>query len=369
MHEIKIYGYISNVAEQENKEVSLLDVQGQLALAEGKDILCRINSNGGDVDEGFAIYYELRRYAKENNAKIKTFAESRLGSIATVIFLAGDERELTTDLQPFVHEASFTENFELTEEQKNTLRVINERIAKHYALHTDLTVDEALELMQNSTNIPTEIAKEMRFATSIEQVLRPVALRRFENLTTNINKMSNNKDENSVFAKKLEAFFNFLGKTEKPTVVNKVLYAAAATEIDFYELAEDELAEVGAKARINGQDAQGNYTMADGSVYTFDKGVLIEILAKQDDLDTEALKAENAELKAKLSEVMEKSTAKIDELIAENSKKDAVIGNYQRANSQAVMTETTTARSNNEVIVNEKELNISKAIKNLTIKN
>ena len=62
MHEIKIYGFISNVAEQSDKEVSLLDLQQQLKQANGKPVICRINSHGGDAEEGFAMYYEFELY-------------------------------------------------------------------------------------------------------------------------------------------------------------------------------------------------------------------------------------------------------------------------------------------------------------------
>jgi len=80
-------------------------LQKQLQKAGGKDVKVRINSVGGDVDEGFAMYSELRRYASENNAKITTFAEGRCVSIATIFFLAGDKRIVTEYTEPFVHNA------------------------------------------------------------------------------------------------------------------------------------------------------------------------------------------------------------------------------------------------------------------------
>lgn len=325
MHEIKIYGYISNVAEKEDKEVSLLDVQQQLSLADGKDVLCRINSHGGDAEEGFAIYYELRRYAKENNAKIKTFAESRLGSIATIIFLAGDQRELTTDLQPFVHKAFFDTEDEISDSQKESLNVLNRRLAKHYSEHTDLTFDEALELMENDTFIPTETALEMRFATSIESVLRPVALQRFNNkLDIEMNK---NKKTGGALAKAI-AFLSSLGNSP----VNKLVMTADETEVDFYELEEDEVIEVGANARIDGEDASGSYVMKSGETYVFEAGVLTEIIEAADETiseDAVALQAEIDTLTAQLEEVTKKASKEIETLRAENSKKETIINNYK----------------------------------------
>ena len=47
--------------------------------------------------------------------------------------------------------------------------------------------------------------------------------------------------------------------------------------MDFYELADDDVVEVGAKASIDGQSADGEYVMADGNTYKFEAGTLTEI--------------------------------------------------------------------------------------------
>lgn len=327
MHEIKIYGYISNVAEQTDKEVSLLNVQQQLAEANGKDIFCRINSHGGDAEEGFAIYYELRRYAKDNKAKVKTFAESRLGSIATIIFLAGDERELTMDLQPFVHKASFETEEELTESQKNELNVLNARLANHYSQHTDLTFDEALELMTNETFIPTEMAKEMRFATSVESVLRPVAYKRFNNnkLDTDMNKNPKNQG--------LIALAKALVKKLSGATVNKVVMSADERELDFYELEENEVIEVGANVRVDGDDKfTGDVVAKNGDTYKIVDGVLADIIAPSDEISSEdavALLAENEELTAQLEQVIEASQKEIETLNTKLSEQAKIIASYR----------------------------------------
>src|SRR6476620_9063686 len=109
MHEIKIYGEIVPFEEQwiidQGGYVNLSVIQEQLLKANGKDIKVRIRSMGGDVQTGFDIYNELRRYAKENNAKITTLGEGFVASIATIFFLAGDERILTESTNPFIHNA------------------------------------------------------------------------------------------------------------------------------------------------------------------------------------------------------------------------------------------------------------------------
>ncbi len=333
MHEVKIYGDIVHASGKDENNVSLLDVQNQLSTAEGKDVKVRIGSDGGDANEGFAIYNELRRYAKENNAKIHTFAESRLSSIATVIFLAGDERELSADLQPFVHSAYIPDAEKVDDKQQAYLDTVNNRIAQHYTNHTDLTFDEAMALMKEETFINTEEAKAMRFATSIENVLRPVALERFNHKQND--DMNKNTKTAGVLAKAI-AYIKSLG------AVNKILYDATGTEIDFYELAEDEIADVGSKARIDGKDAEGSYVMTDGATYIFSMGTLTEIVAKAADVNEEAvaLQAEIDNLTTQLEAVTNASqaaiTAKETELVtlrAENAKHIGIIANYKSAQS------------------------------------
>jgi len=351
MYEIKIYGYISNVAEQKEKEVSLIDLQDQLKSANGEDILCRINSNGGDVEEGFAMYYELRRYAKDNNAKVKTFAESRLGSIATVVFLAGDERELTTDLQPFVHEAFIDRKEPPNESEQLVLDGINKRIASHYALHTDLTEDEALELMVNETRIPTELSKEMRFATSIEHVFRPVALKRF-NININDNKM--NKRTQSILNKAAKA----LGM-----IYNKVVSTADGSELDFYELQDADVIAVGAMAYYDGVDADGSFLMPTGETYVFVAGELTEIQPAQTDNTTNenTLSEANATI-ALLSEQLEALSNKVMELSVQNRSKDALISSYKVSSKPIV---DLGKEAPKEVTKKEVVSNASKAILNI----
>lgn len=325
MHEIKIYGDIVHVSDKTDKNVSLADVQAQLALSEGKDIKVRINSDGGDVNEGFAIYYELRRYAKENNATVHTFAESRLSSIATVIFLGGDERELSTDLQPFVHSAYVPGNKELNEKEQSYLQTVNHRIAEHYAAHTELTFAEALDLMENETFIATEEAKAMRFATSIENVLRPVALQRFINPNLNID-MNKNQKTGGIMAK-AEAFLKSVGLL----AVNKMLATADEKELDFYELAEDAIVEVGAKVSIDGdKNVSSDHVMKSGETYKIVDGSLAEIVAVED----EAVNEEAVALQSQIDELtnqLEAVTNKAVDLEAVNKSQSALIANYKNA--------------------------------------
>lgn len=356
MHEIKIYGDIVGVSQSGENNICLLDVQNMLNSANGQPLKVRLNGDGGDVDEGFAIYYELRRYAKQNKVPVHTFAESRLNSIYTVIFLAGDERELSTDLEPFVHKAYYPEADSLTEKEEARLKAVNLRIAQHYADHTDLTVKEALELMEFETYIPTETAKAMRFATSIEQVLRPVALERFNNKQqTDMNK---NTKTSSVVAL-AQAFMKAIKGTS-----NKLVMSATQEEIDFYELADDAVVEIGAKARVNGEDAQGDYVMPDGEVYVFEGGELVEKRPAVMDDEAAKLQEEIDNLTTQLEAITNAAKATVEAKDAEIATLNAQVLTFKNATSQAapVASKSAPAKTNAPAA---KENKASSALENL----
>jgi ATP-dependent protease ClpP protease subunit len=296
MHEIKIYGEIVSTYQKDNgaKGYSLVDLQNDLAKAEGKEIRVRFNSPGGDVQEGFAMYDELRRYAKENKTKVHTFAEANLASIATVPFLSGDTRTISKTIEPFVHNAwnEAIGDARMMRDNADELERCNDKIARHYSDHTDLTYKEARELMNNETSITAKEAVVIKFATAIEKVSRPAALLRFST-NNNDNKMTKPKG-------KLARIMAILAENG---IKNKIVYTAEQTEVDFYELEEDEPIEVGANAKIDGAEATGEHVMENGDTYVFEAGVLTEIREKNAEGDgTEeemaALKAEIAELKA-----------------------------------------------------------------------
>lgn len=300
--EINILGEIVPFAHPAEWEViNLSDVEKMLEGAKGQDITVNINSPGGDVDEGFMIYTALRKYAAENNAKVTTYAKGRCHSIATVIFLAGDERIANKFLEPFVHNAwtfAVGDAGELLRTAAD-LEKINKRIAEFYAEHTDLTYEEARELMDNDSYINPEEAVRIRFATKIEEVLRPVALNRILNKKSKII-MANEKSEKSFF-KAMKEFFASSGAS------NLEVYTSASESIVFPDLEDGATPKVGDKATIDGKAAEGRYTLADGTEYVFVAGELTEINEPSDDdiddtvEEIAALKQENEDLKAQIA--------------------------------------------------------------------
>src|SRR5690606_36851127 len=91
---------------------------------------------------------------------------------------------------------------------------------------------------------------------------------------------------------KAEAFLKSIGVGVK----NKLVMTADEVELDFYELEEDEVIEVGANVRIDGDDTvTADYVMKSGETYKIVDGVLAEIVdpaEEETSADAVALQAE-----------------------------------------------------------------------------
>lgn len=341
MHEIKIYGeivpfndaYITE-GETRNGYCTLSFVQDQLKEAKGKPLKVRINSFGGDVITGFAIYFELRRYADTHNVKIITVGEAYVASIATVIYLAGDERILSGLCSPFVHNAwsEFAGDSKKMAQMAKDLEDATDEIAKHYESHTDLTYEEARELMEKETSITADQAVKMRFAHKKETVSLPKAMKRFTENNTNkkSQNMKNDKKDAKSLLTKVLAYLN-------PTAIkNKKISTADEMVLDFYELDEEATPAVGDMANVDGTPAEGEYVMKDGETYVFTAGELMEIREPEeentDDADMEALRAENAALTQALEGMLNAMKDKDAKLKAFEDAKSKTPVNNKRGN-------------------------------------
>ena len=64
-------------------------IKNFLSQAEGKDLNVYVNSGGGSVFAGMAIYNMIKRHGEKN--KVKVYVDGLAGSIASVIAFAGTE--------------------------------------------------------------------------------------------------------------------------------------------------------------------------------------------------------------------------------------------------------------------------------------
>lgn len=137
------------------------------AIGEVSKINVYINSYGGEVAEGLAIYNALKRH----KAKVVTHCDGFAASIASVIFMAGDERVMSESSLLMIHNAwtmAIGNSAELRK-QADDLEKITQASVEAYKAHSTLSEKEIKKLMDNETWILPSEALEYGFATKIEE--------------------------------------------------------------------------------------------------------------------------------------------------------------------------------------------------------
>lgn len=131
------------------------------------EINVRINSPGGDVFEGIAIYNALLNSGLKVNVKIDALA----ASIATVIAMAGDTISMAGNGQFMIHKA-WTIAMGNAEDMRGTADLLDSidsgSIISTYVARTGLTEKEAGDMMAAETWMDAKSAKEKGFVDSIE---------------------------------------------------------------------------------------------------------------------------------------------------------------------------------------------------------
>ena len=162
--ELYIYGDISACPQDDG--VSAASLSAQLAALQGvSQINVYINSYGGDVSEGVAIYNALKRH----NAKIVTYCDGMACSIASVIFMAGDERIMCNPSFLMIHDAwtYAAGNADDFRKAADDLDVITTASISAYMAHCKLSEQELRSKMKAETWLTHTQALEMGFATGI----------------------------------------------------------------------------------------------------------------------------------------------------------------------------------------------------------
>lgn len=148
-----------------SENVTVKTIQDELKNANGKPLEIHINSGGGEVFEGFAIYNNIRDYV----GKKIVVVDGICASIASVIALAGDEVRMNKASMMMIHNAS-SGCYGTAEDMRkvaDALESINGVIRQIYKDKTGLDDDKLVELMNAETYLSAEDALAYGFCDSI----------------------------------------------------------------------------------------------------------------------------------------------------------------------------------------------------------
>jgi ATP-dependent Clp protease protease subunit len=255
---LKIYGDIGT----DVTDVMVSDFLDKNKAAE--DITVRINSCGGDVTTGWNIY----DYLKSSGKNIKTVGEGKVYSIATVIFLAGSDREILPNSDGVIHMPRISDpqgTFQADDFRFLTdyMDKEEEKILNLYVNTTGQDREKLKKYMKSETMLSAEDMVSLGFATKISESLKPIAYFK-------LNK--NNMDENTVktFGEKLDAIIAKIAGFSRLSTENMMIKDVNGNECKI-DKATGEPA-VGDKATPD-----GNFVMASGKTIVVAGGVITEI--------------------------------------------------------------------------------------------
>ena len=188
--QIDIFGEIVGEKwfDEETSATSFRDALKE--LGDVSTINLSINSGGGSVFDGIAIYNML----KSHKATVNVYVEGLAASIASVIAMAGDTITMRSGSMLMIHRP-FTVlqgNAEEMRKTADTLEKMGDNIVDIYSGRTGISSDDIRNIMNEETWLSAEEAVEQGWATKLdkkEAVMNSVPkeiLGRFSNVPKNV---------------------------------------------------------------------------------------------------------------------------------------------------------------------------------------
>ncbi len=188
--QIDIFGDIVSEKwfDEETSATSFRDALKE--LGDVSTINLSINSGGGSVFDGIAIYNML----KSHKATVNVYIEGLAASIASVIAMAGDTITMRSGSMMMVHMPWTLSQGNAEEMRKtaDTLEKTGDSIVDIYSERTGISSDDIRNIMNDETWLSAEEAVEQGWATKLdkkEAVMNSVPkeiLGRFSNVPKNV---------------------------------------------------------------------------------------------------------------------------------------------------------------------------------------
>lgn len=161
-----IYGDITSIKLFEN-DVCVYDLAKEIGDLNGKALTVRINSYGGEVAEGLAIYNLLKSYEGE----VTTICDGFACSAASVVFMAGTKRIMPRSSLLMIHNAWTWASGDADDLRKaaEDLEKITQPSVEIYTSVSNLDADEIKAMMDAETWIDADEALDFGFATEISE--------------------------------------------------------------------------------------------------------------------------------------------------------------------------------------------------------
>lgn len=160
-------------------DIDAIEIAKDILASDASEIIVHMNSYGGDVFDGLAIYNSL----KNSPAKVTTITEGLAASAMSIIAMAGDVRIVNTGAMIMIHEGQSRAIGDASEMRKTAqmLDKINESVVSVYVEATGLDASDITEMVSEETWMTAAEAQEFGFATEVSET---VAVNQVSNLAS-----------------------------------------------------------------------------------------------------------------------------------------------------------------------------------------
>lgn len=164
-HELILSGYIGR-SSWWYEAISADSIRNALKDVTASTIRIKLNSGGGDADQGVEIY----NYLKDLDKHVIVEVTSLAGSAASVAAMGADEIIMRTGSRMMIHEASTLAYGNKQDIQKtlNALEAYDESIISIYQQRTGKSREEIAKLLEAETWFTAEQAVREGFADKVE---------------------------------------------------------------------------------------------------------------------------------------------------------------------------------------------------------
>lgn len=189
MKEILIYDVIGSF------DLTAKSIIEQLNEYDGEDVLVRINSVGGDVFEGMAIYNALKKY----DGRVKVEIEGLSASMASIIMLAGDEISASENSLIMIHNPSagvMGESKDLSK-RADLLDKMKTQMVTIYKGKSNISEEEIISMMDEETWFTSEEAMNVGLIDNVTEAIKVAAHFDLKTITNKVPDWVNEKYTNN----------------------------------------------------------------------------------------------------------------------------------------------------------------------------
>jgi|TARA_R110002050_G_scaffold192014_6_gene326936 ATP-dependent Clp endopeptidase proteolytic subunit ClpP len=284
---------IKNIAKSENTEVMIYDEIGSYGvdaksfineiknIPKDTSVLLRINSPGGSVIDGLAIYDAINRMPQKVTARIEGIA----ASMASVIALAADEVIMSENSLYMIHNVWGGEVGDSDDLRKaaDLMDKMGERLINIYVSKTGQTEEQIRSWMDAETWFNSLEAQEAGFINLVEEPIKMAAMFDIKKYdyknSVLVEKLFNNQKKESNMEKEFENLKSFISEMFNKTAEAKEVKILDNEEVSNKMIAIEESIEESSKAIV---ELNGSIVEKDGYIATLEAEIATYKVAKME---------------------------------------------------------------------------------------